>query len=177
MGHGRPHGTLLPSKISPSAPHTPQLRLVAFVGSSRLSGPPRAPLGVLLCATGAVGFLASAGGPTARASRSRREVGYGADLGGVSGAANVSWQPPPADQITRTSTACHFPRPRSNSVSYSTRCPGTNSLQPSRFFACTNESDQGFHGCLPFPGLVLGFRPCCRRPTRCSRRWTTSTPA
>src|SRR5258706_4625155 len=46
----------------------------------------------------------------------------------------------PADQTTLTSTACHWPRPRSNSVSYSTRCPGTNSLQPSRFFACTNES-------------------------------------
>src|SRR6266404_9336217 len=54
----------VPSNKCSGAPHTPQLRLVAFVGSSRLSGPPRAPLGVLLCATGAVGFLASAGGPT-----------------------------------------------------------------------------------------------------------------
>ena len=49
-----------------------------------------------ICATGAAGFLTRLpGGPTARASRSRREVGYGADLGGVSGAANVSWRLPP----------------------------------------------------------------------------------
>ncbi len=127
----------VPSNKCSGAPHTPQLRLVAFVGSSRLSGPLERPAWRPSLRDRGRRLFSLRRRPHFRV---RCEVGYGADLGGVSGAANVSWQPPPADQITRQSTACHLPRSLLKIRSYSTVWPGINSLQPSRFFACIKTS-------------------------------------
>src|SRR5258706_14726004 len=100
---------------SPRAPHTPQLQHLAHVDSSRLSGPPRAPLGVLLCATGAVGFSRNPTAPLLARHGLGVKLVMVPTLAGFPALRTFRGACLPADQTTLTSTACRLPRPRSDS--------------------------------------------------------------